>query len=36
MPKTRWETGMTIPRRQRLSKLAKLYGCTVDEPLKED
>lgn len=31
-----WETGMTIPRRQRLSKLAKLYGCTVDELLNED
>lgn len=28
-----WETGKTMPRAAILSKLAALYGCTVDELL---
>ena len=31
-----WETGKTLPRASLLVKLAKLYGCTVDDLLKED
>lgn len=31
-----WESGKTMPRAGLLLKLAKLYGCTVDELLKED
>lgn len=31
-----WETGKTAPRAALLKKIAKLYGCTVDELLKED
>ena len=31
-----WETGKTRPRAAILSKLAKLYGCSVDELLAED
>ena len=30
------ETGVTMPTGKRLIELAKLYGCTVDELLKED
>lgn len=30
-----WETGKTSPRVATLFKIAKLYGCTVDELLKE-
>lgn len=26
-----WETGVTFPRRDKLMKLATLYGCTIDE-----
>lgn len=29
-----WETGETTPSAKRLPKIAKLYGCTVDELLK--
>lgn len=29
-----WETGKTSPRAATLFKIAKLYGCTVDELLK--
>lgn len=28
-----WETGVTTPRPDKLVKLAKLYGCTVDDLL---
>lgn len=31
-----WETGVTIPRGTRLIELAKFYGVTVDELLRED
>lgn len=31
-----WETGKTLPRTALLPKLAALYGCTVDELLRED
>lgn len=30
-----WETGKTKPRADSLIALAKLYGCTVDDILKE-
>lgn len=31
-----WETGATTPTGKRLPEIAKLYGCTVDELLKEE
>lgn len=31
-----WENGKNYPRAAQLVKLAALYGCTVDELLKED
>lgn len=31
-----WETGETAPSVKRLPEIAKLYGCTVDELLKEE
>ena len=31
-----WEKGKTFPKTEFLPKLAKLYGCTVDDLLKED
>ena len=31
-----WETGKTVPDARKLPEIAKLYGCTVDELLKED
>lgn len=31
-----WETGMYIPTGKRLPEIAKLYGVTVDELLKQD
>jgi transcriptional regulator with XRE-family HTH domain len=31
-----WETGVTTPSAKRLPEIAKLYGCTVDELLRED
>lgn len=31
-----WESGQTAPTSKRLTAVAKLYGCTVDELLKED
>ena len=31
-----WETGQTVPRLPKLTKLAKLYGCSVDDLLKEE
>lgn len=31
-----WETGVTKPRTAFLLKLAKFYGCSVDDLLRED
>lgn len=31
-----WEAGKTMPRAALLPKLAALYGCTIDELLRED
>lgn len=31
-----WDTGRNNPRADMLPKIAKLYGCTVDELLRED
>ena len=33
---SQWETGACMPRLTNLFKLAKLYGCTVDELVKEE
>lgn len=33
---SKWETGVAKPNRKLHKKLAKLYGVTVDELLKED
>ena len=32
---SKWENGLAKPRAERLPIIAKLYGCTVDELLKE-
>lgn len=32
----KWETGASTPLRKYHKKLAKIYGCTVDELLKAD
>ena len=31
-----WETGVTIPNGTRLPEIAKLYGCTVDDLLRQE
>lgn len=31
-----WEKGKTFPKTKLLQKLARLYGCTVDDLLKEE
>lgn len=31
-----WETGVTMPTGKRLIEIAKLYGCTVDELLRDE
>lgn len=31
-----WETGETTPRPDKLVKLARFYGCTVDDLLKKE
>ena len=31
-----WETGVTTPSAKRLPEIAKLYGCTIDDLLKEE
>ena len=31
-----WETGVTIPNGKRLPEIAKLYGCTVDDLLRQE
>lgn len=33
---SKWETGLSRPRADRLPKIAKLYGCTIDELLASD
>ena len=33
---SKWESGETRPSRKYHKKLSKLYGCTVDELLRED
>lgn len=33
---TQWENGKTIPRADRLARIAEIYGCTVDELLREE
>ena len=32
---SKWETGVCLPRSDRLPALAKLYGCSVDELLND-
>lgn len=31
-----WETGKTMPRSSLLPKIAKIYGCTVDDLLSDE
>lgn len=31
-----WETGKTLPRSRLLPKIAKIYGCTVDDLLSDE
>lgn len=31
-----WESGRELPRARKLSELARLYGCTIDELFKEE
>lgn len=31
-----WERGVTKPYRKYLKKMARIFGCTVDDLLKED
>lgn len=33
---SQWENGETRPKTSRLAKVAEIYGCTIDELLKED
>lgn len=32
---SQWETGQSFPSTERLPQIAALYGCTVDELLRE-
>lgn len=32
---SQWESGQTFPDARRLSEIAAVYGCTVDELLRE-
>lgn len=32
---SRWETGTRMPSVEKFIELARLYGCTVDELIKE-
>lgn len=32
---TKWEVGSSLPRTQLLTKIASLFGCTIDELLKD-
>lgn len=31
-----WETGKTMPKAEKLPEIAKAYGCTIDDLMKED
>lgn len=31
-----WESGKNIPKGKRLPEVAKLYGCTIEDLLKEE
>lgn len=33
---SKWERGATKPRADKLPRIAKLYGCTVDELLEDE
>ena len=33
---SQWENGETLPRAATLKKLAELFGCTVDELLRDE
>lgn len=33
---SKWEVGEAFPRADKLPKLAKLFGCTVDDLLRKD
>lgn len=33
---SQWENGETKPKTSRLAKVAEVYGCTIDELLKEN
>ena len=32
---SKWETGAALPNAKLLTRIAELYGCTVDELLRE-
>lgn len=32
----KWETGAAMPRADKLTELAKVLGCTIDELMKAD
>ena len=31
-----WETGCNLPRVEKLKEISRLYGCTVDDLLRDD
>jgi len=31
-----WESGETMPRADKLKQIAEMYGCTVDDLLKDE
>lgn len=33
---TMWETGAAMPRADKLTELAKILGCTIDDLMKAD
>ena len=33
---TKWELGLSFPKTKLLIELSKIFGCTVDELLKEE
>lgn len=33
---SQWESGMTNPKLDKLKAMAELFGCTLDELLRED
>jgi len=32
---SKWENGLALPRADKLPKIAKLYGCTIEELLAD-